>query len=252
MDHQHTDSTDRLLRELFKRNAPYVNESALRERIDERLPRGRGGRRRRRAWPVRTVAVACASIVLAGGAAFGAYEVVTYLHGQGPSLVITDQTVPGGGKTPSAGNAAGTSAIAGLVPVMGTATLEQVKSEGTAVSSGDVTRLKGRVLVYRLDMSQSGISGTFEITIDLQRRAQGGDIWASWVLSNDQGTWECTSWVGTLSADGLEQFGYGGAFGTGAYEGLTLYLQWHSTQEPGSTALAAESGTVTGWIESAE
>ena len=248
--------TDMLLSDLFKRNAPYVDEAALCERIDDRLPRRR--RRRRRVRTARTVAVVFASVVLAGGVAYGAYETVTYLQGR-PALVITDSIPPAGG-TATSGTGAATSVAAGLVPVMGTATLEQVKNEGVTSPAIDInytTQISGRVLVYELDMSQSGISGTLEITADFGVRADGSaEIQGSWVLSNDQGTWKCASWEGVVTADGLEQFSFGVALGFGGYDGLGLYLLWHSTQVSGSTTPAAvppaTSGSITGWIQSAD
>jgi hypothetical protein len=248
--------TDKRLGELFERNAPDVNEPLLRERITGKLPRRR--RRSRRARTARMVAVGFASIVLLGGVAFGAYRMVTYFQG-GQTLVITDSTLAAGDTGPSGTGTANTSVLAGLVPVAGTATLERVKSEGTATQErhGDyASRVTGRELVFWVETSQPGVSGTLEITSDLDVRADcSADVRATWILSNDQGAWQCASSPGYLTADGAEQFGFGKAAGTGGYEGMTLYLQWHSTQEPDSAISGAESSgsiLVTGWIQSAE
>lgn len=238
--------TDRLLDELFKRNAPYVNELLLRERISERLPRGR--KRSMRARSARSLAVASACVLLLVGIVFGAYRLVDYVRG--PVLVIGDSLpADGNGVSP---------VLAGLTPVVGTAVLEQAKSEGITSFNADLyysTKVTGQVSVYSLDMSQAGISGTLEITSDLKVRADGSaDIKGSWILRNgaDQDSWECDSWVGYRSADGTEEFGFGKAAGRGEYEGLTLYLQWRSTREQGSTTAAAESVVVTGWIQAAD
>jgi hypothetical protein len=245
--------TDKRLSDLFKRNAPYVDELLLRERINDRLPRRR--RRSRRTRTARAVAVGFASVVLIGGAAFGAYELVTYLQGQ-PALVITDLTVQPGDTGPLGTGPAGTSVIAGLVPVVGTAVPGQVKSQGSAVRSGTGTRVTGQVQEFLLDTSQPGISGTLEMTSELFVHADGSaDVNATWVLTNNQGTWRCTSWLGYRTADGIEEFGYGSAPGDGGFAGLTLYLQWHSTKAPGASvtgAGATESITITGWIQPAE
>ena len=83
--------TDRLLSDLFKRNAPYVNEGAMEQRISAKLPRRR--RRSRRTRTARILAVGLATAVLAVGLSFGAYRVVTYVQGR-PALVMTDSTLP--------------------------------------------------------------------------------------------------------------------------------------------------------------
>jgi hypothetical protein len=246
--------TDRLLGDLFKRNAPYVNEGAMEERVSVKLPRRK--RRSRRMRTARILAVGLATVVLAVGLALGAYQVATYVQGRS-ALVVTDSTLPStGSATSDSGGAAASSVLTGLIPVMGTATLEQVKSEGAGVESTYVnyaTQVTSQVLVYSLDMSQSGTNGNLEITADLDVRADGSvEIDGSWLLSNDEGAWECASWGGVVTGTGSEQFAFGEAVGSGAYEGLTLYLLWYSPQTTGSAAPAAESGRISGWIRSAE
>ena len=248
--------TDRLLGELFKRNAPYVSESALQRRISRALPRRRRRSRKNRA--ARAVAVGFASVVLLGGALYGAYRVVDYLRGQAP-LAITDSTLSVEDVGPASPGAAGTSAVGGLVPIVGTATLEEVRSEGTSAHADYLdysTVINGRVCEYAVEMSQRQISGTLEITSDIEEREDSSaDVSATWVLSNDDGTWRCDYWVGYLTADATEEFGFGSAVGTGDYEGLELYLQWHSAKASGSASSAtgaAESARLTGWIQSAD
>lgn len=84
--------TDKLLGELFKENAPRVNERMLCERVAGSLPRRR--RNRRQARHLRIAAAVFASVVLAAGVAYGTYRLVTYFQGQ-PLLVLTDSTVTG-------------------------------------------------------------------------------------------------------------------------------------------------------------
>jgi hypothetical protein len=233
--------TDGLLGELFKRNAPYVDELALRERIGRNLS---GRRRRSRLVRVaRATAVAFASVMLLGGAAFGAYRLVDLLRTT-PALIIGDSLpAEGSDRAP---------VLVGLVPIAGTATLEHVKSEGiigSTVNPDYSTRITGRVCVFSLQMSPVAVSGTLEITSDLNVRVDGSvDIKGSYVLRNDQDTWACDSWVGYLGADGTE-FGFGVAVGTGRYEGLTLCLQWRSVHEPGSMSAVVGSAVVTGWVQ---
>jgi vancomycin resistance protein YoaR len=83
--------TDKLLGELFKGNAPQVNEMVLHERV---TARGRQKRRRRpQARRTRALALACASVALAAAIGYGAYSAVAHYQGH-PVLVLTDSTVP--------------------------------------------------------------------------------------------------------------------------------------------------------------
>jgi hypothetical protein len=250
--------TDRLLGELFKRNAPYVQEAVLRERIEAKLPRRR--RKSRRARTMRALAIGFASVILAGGLAFGAYRLATYLQDR-PAMVITDWSlVPGDTAPPGPGETV-PSAVARWMPVAGTADLDRVESEGVVTQTdreGYVSQVTGRVTVFSVEMSQPGVSGTLEITSDLGVRADGtADEAATWTLSNDQGVWQGDSWSGWRGVDGAEQFGFGQAVGTGGYEGLTLFLQWHSAVVPGAAGSGADAAsvgpvTLTGWILAAE
>ncbi len=235
--------TDKLLADLFKGNAPSVNEQALSERITARLrPRRRKRRRNRIA---RAVALGFASIVLVGAAALGAYTAVDHFQRQ-PRLVFTDLNRGPGGPL-----------LARVSPVMGTAVLEQVKNEGTSDpgnAADGIHRVRDRVEVYRLSMSQPLVTGTMEIRSNLATRPDGStDIEGSWVLHTDQGVWECPSWKGSLTANDSEQFYFGNASGAGGLEGLTLLLQWHVAKNRGSSAIGAESSepiAVSGWIQS--
>ncbi len=247
--------TDKLLSELFKRNAPSVNEPALSERISAKLWRGR--RRRHRNRVARAVALGFAAVVLAGAAAFGTYTAVDRFQSQ-PGLVFTD-IGPAPGDTSVASGSSSRPLLARVSPVMGTAVLEQVKSEGTSDppngADGD-RQVRGRVEVYRLNMSQPAIDGTMEITSDLTARPDGGtEITGSWVLRTDQGAWEGSSWGGSLTAEGGEQFYFGTATGTGGFAGLTLLLQWHVADNQGPPATGAGSSepiAVSGWIQPAK
>ena len=245
--------TDKLLAELFKRNAPVVDEPTLRERLAARLSHGR--RRSRRNRTVRAVALGFASVVLIGAAAFGVYSAVDYFESR-PQFVFTD-LMPGPGDSSAGSGMGNRPLLARVSPVMGTAVLEQVKSEGTSGPGSDadgIHRVRGRVEVYRLNMSQPAIDGTMEIISELTARQDGGtDVQGSWVLRSGEGAWECLSWQGIMTADGTEQFYLGTASGTGGFEGLTLLLQWHVVEDVGSPAtgeLSSEPVIVSGWIQS--
>jgi hypothetical protein len=247
--------TDTLLAELFRRNAPSVDERALSERISARLWRRR--RRKRRNRIVRSVALGFASLVLAGAVAFGAYTAVDHSRSHA-RLVFSDLNLAPAG--PSVGTGVNPRPLLARVsPVVGTAVLEQVKSEGTSDPGNDgdgIHRVRGRVDVYRLTMSQPAMNGTMEITYTLVTRPDGSAITTgSWVLRTTQGTWENSSWNGSLPANGGEQFYFGDATGTGGFEGLTLLLQWHVADNQGSPATRARSSgpvAVSGWIQSAK
>ena len=242
-------NTDRLLRDAFRRNAPHVDEAAIQGRVDEELPRRR--RRHRVARVAWALAVAGASLALVGMLAFGAYEAVTYLRDQQPALVLSDLQVP----------ATDTAAVRrqhdrrrkrcrGCCRWQGRPSCNTWRARARPSRRTDVTQVRGRVLAYALDMSQAGVGGVLEISSDLDVSADGSaTVQGAWVLRNDQGTWECPSWIGYTTADGPEEFGFGRALGTGAYEGLALFLQWHAGTDAGSTASIAQWSVVTGWVE---
>ena len=82
---------DKLLGELFKENAPRVNDALLRERVTKSGLRRERSRRRVRQG--RMAAVAFASIVLAVGIGYGTYRAITYSRGPNVVVVLTDSTV---------------------------------------------------------------------------------------------------------------------------------------------------------------
>ncbi len=242
--------TDELLSGLFKRSAPSVDEPALRERLGAKLLRKRRAIRKKRT--VRAVALGFASVALVVGVVLGAHVAVDRLHND-VALVFTDLT-----PTPAdSGWGTGTSSrLAHVSPVMGTAVLERVKSEGTSDPSSeeDGTHwVRGRVEVYRLSMSQPAINGTMEITSDLSTGPGGStEVQGSWVLRTSQGRWEGSFWTGIVSADGTDQFYMGMAAGSGGFEGLLLILEWHV--ENGSESAPRGEGpswpiSLSGWIQ---
>jgi hypothetical protein len=244
--------TDELLAELFKRNAPSVDERALQERIDPRLSSRR--KRSRRVRIARTAALASACVALATGAAFGIYTLVDYAQSE-PAIVFVYIPFNTGGTSPGSGPA-NQPFLARVLPVMGTAVLEQVRNQGTSNPDEEtegIHAVRGRVEVYRLNMSHPFVNGTMDITFDVAIGATGvGDVSGSWELHTDQGTWKSSLWAGSLPADGEERFYFGRATGTGGLEGLLLLLEWHSGRPPGSAPgpeWQSQLIAVTGWIQ---
>jgi hypothetical protein len=86
--------TDRILGELFKENAPAVNDALLRERVNQKALRRK--RSRRRARSTRVVAVAVASVILAVGVAYGAHAGVNHFRGPKVVVVLTDSSTTSG------------------------------------------------------------------------------------------------------------------------------------------------------------
>jgi hypothetical protein len=204
------------------------------------------------AW---AVALGLVSLVLAGAAVVAAYELADRPQNQA-GIVFTD-LVPAHGAAPSEKDLGSPSALTKASPVMGTATLEQVRSEGKsdAVGGSDSVRwVRGRVEVYRLSMSQPLIDGIMEVTSDIGTLPSGSTvIKGSWVLRTGQGTWKGSSWTGIVTAEGADHFYVGKAAGTGGFEGLVLILEWYVAKAPGSSPAVEglpEPIAVSGWIQS--
>jgi hypothetical protein len=240
-------------RTLSRRQAPSGIQPAPRGRGTTTLPRAAGTDRRSNA--ARALALGFGCIVLAGAAVLAAYVAVDHLQSK-PGLVFMDfKPTP---NDAAAGWGVGTpSGFAVVEPVAGTAVLEQVRSQGTSdpASAEDGTRsVRGRVEVYLLSMSQPAISGSMEVTSERVTRLEGGtEVQGSWVLRTSRGTWESSSWTGIVTQDGTDEFYFGKADGTGAFEGLVLLLEWHIVKNPGSSGTAegpTETVTVSGWIQS--
>src|SRR5512139_1534532 len=158
-------ATDKLLSELFQRNAASVNETALRDRINGKLWRIR--KRRRRNRTAKIVAVGFASVVLVVAAVFATLRATEYFQDESP-LVFTDLT-PGPADAAAGWGTDNPAGLARVAPVMGTAVLEQTKDEGTSeppTGAGSTQWIRDRVEVYRLSTSQPLVSGTMEITFD--------------------------------------------------------------------------------------
>jgi vancomycin resistance protein YoaR len=129
--------TDKLLGELFKENAPWVDEEALRERVAAR------GRQKRRNRPgarrTRTLVVACASVALVAAIGYGANSAVTHFQ-EHPVLVLTDSTVPAtiaAGSTTSSTDVRSSPDVQAQVKLMTSAPLKLTAADKTFTLAPD-------------------------------------------------------------------------------------------------------------------
>jgi hypothetical protein len=206
------------------------------------------------AW---AVAVGLAAVALALAAVVAAYELADRPQNQA-AIIFTD-LVPAHGAAPSGSELGSPATLTKASPFTGTATLEQVRSEGKSdaeVGEDGVHWVRGRVEVYRLSMSQPVVDGVMEVTCDIGTLPSGSTvIKGSWVLRTDQGTWKGSSWTGIRTAGNVDRFYAGSAVGTGGLEGLLLVLQW-SFVKASESLPTLEGGprpmVVSGWIQSAE
>ena len=144
-------------------------------------------------------------------------------------------------------------ALSGLEPFVGASMLAEQKSAGTETTVGDVTQIRGMVVVFQVEASDARASGTLEVTNNYDASTAGATSWGSSVLTNDKGTWVCDAWNGAATvSQGDRSYIFEVAKGTGGYEGLTKYSQMYFTQAP-STMMAPSKGiAVSGWIQKSE
>ncbi len=125
----------------------------------------------------------------------------------------------------------------------------------TATEVGTVTQRRDEPFILDQVASDSRATGSADVILQSDVRADGsGELWGTWVLTNDAGAWE-GEMHSTMSASTAEvpntQYLRITAKGTGAYEGLVLELQGSSDDiisgfEPGTDIV------VTGWIQQGE
>lgn len=128
------------------------------------------------------------------------------------------------------------------------------QKEGDMTASGAVVQVRGGVLTFEVEASDPRVSGTAEITVnvDQQRPELSGTLWGSCVLTNDRGTWVCDSWTGAASNGYKDQYTFSVMKGTGEYEGLVLYSQWHFQYVNYTMKMEpSEEAAASGWIDKA-
>jgi hypothetical protein len=144
-------------------------------------------------------------------------------------------------------------ATAGRAPVVGTFYLAEEKYTPAPTTVGDIVQLRDEDWVFRYEMSDPRLNGDQESIINGDLRADGSaDLWGTAVIRNDDGTWECSGWTGTIANDGVEHYIWAVYEGTGAYAGLTYYEQVHFVEIPGVSKPPEEGVAVTGWIQATE
>jgi vancomycin resistance protein YoaR len=126
--------TDKLLGELFKENAPRVNDALLHEQVRRRASRRK--RRSRSARRARVVAVVCVSLALAIGVGYGAYRAFVHVNQEHLVVLVTDPTT-------TSIESASTTAAAGSLSATTTAvdrTADDLLAVYTTVYAGAVDR----------------------------------------------------------------------------------------------------------------
>jgi hypothetical protein len=142
--------------------------------------------------------------------------------------------------------------LSGLEPFVGQAALRASQSP-TETVMGDVTQYRDGKLTQQVEASDPRLSGTAEVTFNLDERADGSaNLWGSSLISNDKGTWVCDKWTGAVSTGYTEQYVFNQAQGTGDYEGYTLYLLQHFYDTYETMSAPSASSAWTGWIEKTE
>lgn len=115
------------------------------------------------------------------------------------------------------------------------------------------SRTHGQMGRYEVQASDPRAGGTLELTaLEWDLYPDGHTVFrGEWVLTNSGGTWVCDQFTGVHDT-GDNLYVFIEAFGTGEYEGLVLYEQWHFTCDRASIQSPPEGFTVSGWIEEAQ
>jgi hypothetical protein len=167
-------------------------------------------------------------------------------------LMVAELVVTGcgGSSSPATSMAADASLVTGLTPVVGTFYLVEERYNPQRIKVGDLEQIRDEDWVLHFEMSDPRLSGDMEQLINADRRADASaELWGSAVIHNDDGTWECSHWTGTIAKGGLEHYIWAEWKGTGAYAGLTYYAQCHFVEAPGAGKPPEQGVAVTGWIQ---
>ncbi len=151
--------------------------------------------------------------------------------------------------TTSSGSSAGITA--GLEPFVAGAMLTDTK-DGTETTVGDVTEDRDWTYVFQVEASDPRATGNLEVIFNADApRSGGAKFWGTCVLTNSQGTWVCDGWNGAMTDVPTHQFTFSEYKGTGAYEGLAMYIQWHMIENSSEMLppSSAAGTAVSGWIQ---
>jgi hypothetical protein len=142
--------------------------------------------------------------------------------------------------------------VSGLDAFVGTAELSS-STEGTETTEGTVIHMRDIAAEFKIEATDPRAAGTAKITSNYDANGNVSvQSWGTSVLTNSKGTWVCDAWTGAGLTDGsgsAHSFIYNVARGTGEYEGLTMYVQWHFTEAVSTMKPPSQGIAISGWIE---
>jgi hypothetical protein len=125
------------------------------------------------------------------------------------------------------------------------------QTAGTETKVGDVTQLRDATISYTIEATDPRVAGTYDVIYSYDEAADGsGRMWATWKLTNNDGTWVCDAANAAFDAKG-RTFVFALSKGTGAYDGLVSLWQWYWPLNTGSFSTALPLIAVSGWIQKA-
>ena len=145
-------------------------------------------------------------------------------------------------------------ALSGLEPFVANAYVTWTQNP-IQTTVGDINQYRNGKLKSTIVASDPRVGGICEVTLNLdQRPDESADIWASWVLTNDKGTWVCDKQVGSTNTGYVDGSLFSQAKGTGEYEGLVSYWSQHFLGPDLLYALESPSAksAIVGWIQKAK
>jgi hypothetical protein len=155
----------------------------------------------------------------------------------------------------SSSSSGGSSAmLSGLEPFVGGAKLLETK-DGTETTVNGAIQDRDWTYVFQVEASDPRASGTLEIKFNADaQQSMNARFWGTCTLTNSKGSWVCDGWNGAMTGTPQHQFTFAPYKGTGAYDGLALYIQWHMVETSAEMLPpSAPGGTaVSGWIQKAK
>jgi hypothetical protein len=151
-------------------------------------------------------------------------------------------------------SSSGSAMLSGLEPLVGGAMLTKT-TDGTETTVNRVTQDRDWTYVFEVEASDPRASGTLEVKFNADAlQSMNARFWGTCTLTNSKGSWVCDGWNGAMTGTPQHQFTFSPFKGTGAYDGLALYLQWHMVET--STEMLPPSApggsAVSGWIQKAQ
>jgi hypothetical protein len=148
-------------------------------------------------------------------------------------------------------SSSGSAMLSGLEPLVGGAMLTKT-IDGTETTVNGVIQDRDWTYVFQVEASDPRASGTVEVKFNADAsQSMNAKFWGSATLTNDKGAWVCDGWNGAMTGTPQHQFTFVPYKGTGAYDGLALYLQWHFVELSAEMLPPSAPGgsAVSGWIQ---